>query len=624
MKINLPVTHTEYLLKDTDSIVSKTDLKGIITFGNEDFVRISGFANEELIGHSHNVVRHPDMPPEAFEDLWKSLKEGRPWNGVVKNRRKNGDYYWVQANVTPLFKNGKVSEYVSVRTKADHAQIDAADAAYRLFREGKAGHLKIQDGKVVRFKTNITEGFTMFKNLSIKARLTFVVGLLSVLLIAIGGMGLLGMQKTNEGLRTVYEDRTVPLMDLGLVIDMVNRARINAMVAANAPKPEVAEKAYSDTKELDKEINEKWVKYTATYLTPEEKKLADNFSVEWKTYQESRNETFTLAISGDFVASKENAAKNAGPKFMIARETMFKLIELQGYVAKSEFDAAQSRYSTIRNAAIGLIVLGILLALWMGISMILAITRPMQQALAMAGAVSRGDLSQRIEVTSTNEIGQLLEALKSMQENLRSIISNELGRVLEALSRGDLTQKITNDYPGAYGQLKDDANTTVEKLTEIIAQVKDSTDMITTASQEIAQGNSDLSQRTEEQASSLEETASSMEELTSTVRQNAENAKQANHLAANASDIAVKGGKVVGDVVETMASISTSSKKIVDIISVIEGIAFQTNILALNAAVEAARAGEQGRGFAVVAGEVRSLAQRSATAAKEIKVLIDD
>jgi methyl-accepting chemotaxis protein len=163
-----------------------------------------------------------------------------------------------------------------------------------------------------------------------------------------------------------------------------------------------------------------------------------------------------------------------------------------------------------------------------------------------------------------------------------------------------------------------------ESLAGIVFEVRGSTDSITTAAQEIAQGNADLSQRTEEQASSLEETASSMEELTSTVRQNAENAKQANQLAVNASDIAVKGGKVVNEVVETMSSISASSKKIVDIISVIDGIAFQTNILALNAAVEAARAGEQGRGFAVVASEVRNLAQRSAAAAKEITALIDD
>jgi methyl-accepting chemotaxis protein len=197
-------------------------------------------------------------------------------------------------------------------------------------------------------------------------------------------------------------------------------------------------------------------------------------------------------------------------------------------------------------------------------------------------------------------------------------------RVLGALAKGDLTERIENEYHGTFGQLKDDSNLTVAQLTDIVTQIKGSTDAINTASREIAQGNADLSSRTEEQASSLEQTASSMEELTSTVKQNAENAKQANQLAMGASDVAVRGGTVVKQVVDTMSSISESSKKIVDIISVIDGIAFQTNILALNAAVEAARAGEQGRGFAVVATEVRNLAQRSAAAAKEIKTLIED
>ena len=150
MKINMPVTNTEYVLKDTDSIVSKTDQKGIITYINEDFLRVSGFTKDELLGSSHNIVRHPDMPPEAFEDFWNSLKAGRPWTGMVKNRCKNGDFYWVLANATPYRENGQLVGYMSVRTKPSRAQIEAADAAYRLFREGRAGNLKIKDGKVVK------------------------------------------------------------------------------------------------------------------------------------------------------------------------------------------------------------------------------------------------------------------------------------------------------------------------------------------------------------------------------------------------------------------------------------------------------------------------------------------
>ncbi len=244
-------------------------------------------------------------------------------------------------------------------------------------------------------------------------------------------------------------------------------------------------------------------------------------------------------------------------------------------------------------------------------------------ATIVEGAVM-GDFSLRMEMKGKSGFFQQLgEGINKLMVNSESAL-NEVVRMLGALSRGDLTEKITNEYAGLFGRLKDDSNTTVEKLKEIIGQIKEATDAINTAAQEIAAGNSDLSQRTEEQASSLEETASSMEELTSTVKQNAENAKQANQLAIGASDVASKGGAVVSQVVVTMDSINESSRKIVDIISVIDGIAFQTNILALNAAVEAARAGEQGRGFAVVAGEVRNLAQRSAAAAKEIKTLIGD
>ncbi|WP_368735958.1 methyl-accepting chemotaxis protein [Pseudomonas sp. 30_B] len=247
-----------------------------------------------------------------------------------------------------------------------------------------------------------------------------------------------------------------------------------------------------------------------------------------------------------------------------------------------------------------------------------------REVAGLVNAAAAGDFSTRIAeegksgflLNLTSGLNQLVE---TADKGLRDVT-----RMLSALAQGDLTQRIDADYQGTFGELKDYSNETAQSLSRMLGQIREAADTIHTAASEIASGNAELSTRTEQQASSLEETASSMEELTSTVKLNAENARQANSLAVNASEVATEGGNVVQKVVGTMSAINDSARKIADIIGVIDGIAFQTNILALNAAVEAARAGEQGRGFAVVAGEVRTLAQRSAAAAKEIKTLIND
>jgi methyl-accepting chemotaxis protein len=242
----------------------------------------------------------------------------------------------------------------------------------------------------------------------------------------------------------------------------------------------------------------------------------------------------------------------------------------------------------------------------------------------LVAAASMGDFSQRGDAGRyQHDFREMVEGLNRLMESADSGLT-AVASVLNKVAEGDLTQRVSGDLRGKFAELQADTNKTVEQLAKVIHQIRESSDSINLASKEIAQGNADLSQRTEEQASSLQQTASSMEELTATVKQNAENSRQANQLASGASEVAVRGGEVVRQVVDTMGGITESSKKIADIIGVIDGIAFQTNILALNAAVEAARAGEQGRGFAVVATEVRNLAQRSANAAKEIKQLISE
>ncbi|WP_230941150.1 methyl-accepting chemotaxis protein, partial [Xanthomonas translucens] len=242
----------------------------------------------------------------------------------------------------------------------------------------------------------------------------------------------------------------------------------------------------------------------------------------------------------------------------------------------------------------------------------------------LAAAAAAGDFSARGDAQHfQHDFQAMVQGLNAMME----VSDRNLGKLsalLQSIAAGDLTARMHGEFHGVFAQMRDDANATADQLTGIVGGIQTAAVSINAAASEIATGNDDLSRRTEQQAASLEETAASMEELTSTVKQNAEHARQANQLAVGAASVASQGGDVVSQVVTTMSGIETSSKKIADIISVIDGIAFQTNILALNAAVEAARAGEQGRGFAVVASEVRTLAQRSAGAAKEIKSLIDD
>jgi methyl-accepting chemotaxis protein-1 (serine sensor receptor) len=425
----------------------------------------------------------------------------------------------------------------------------------------------------------ILDGKKMFSKFTIKARLIGTMVLMAIMLVSVAAMGTFGLQTTNDALKGVYSNQLASSIAISEAQARLLQARtVLDRVILRIDDPKI-EEMVKRAEEFHEQSEKAWQRYLALPADSVEKKLSDDVAAKRVIYLKEGGQALIMAIRNKQRADAERLLfEKVQPLFTSLNTSAEELSNLQMKNAAQGFEASQSLFSSIRTMTIVGTLLGLLIVVTSAFFLIRAITHPLQEALDHFDAISAGDLTRRIEAKSSDEMGRLMMALSKMHQS----------------------------------------------LTTIIGQVRTGTDTIATASSQIAAGNQDLSSRTEEQASSLEETASAMEELTSTVKQNADNARQANQLAVTAADIAAKGGSVVGHVVDTMASINESSKKIVDIIAVIDGIAFQTNILALNAAVEAARAGEQGRGFAVVASEVRNLAQRSAGAAKEIKALIND
>ncbi len=421
MRINEPVTGEEYVLPPGEVIITRTDVQGRITYANQAFVDSSGFSLNDCMGQPQNIVRHPDMPAEAFADMWRTLRHGRPWTGVVKNRRKSGASYWVRANVTPMVEGGRTVGYMSVRVKPTAAEVSAAAALYRRMQQPAGAQIRLHEGALVQ-----------------------------------------------RGWRALA-DRVLrlPLIP-GIWLCMVSLALIPVLIAALAmgrPQP----------------------------------------AVQW-----------------------------------------------------------------------ALAALGLLIAVVTGAYLHRRVAIPLREATRAAVRVIGGEVAAEFPTSEDREVRCLMRTLSQMNAKL-------------------------------IGVLKD---------------TRLSVDQVAQGATQITAANRELAHRTSNHAAGLEQSAASIEELTSTVKQNADNADHAHHVTRKASDVTSRGREVVQQMVLTMQDIAGSSRKIADILGLIDSIAFQTNLLALNAAVEAARAGDQGRGFAVVAQEVRALALRSAHASREIKDLI--
>ena len=1029
MNINLTAAKDAPVLKDAMTIISNTDLEGNITFVNHNYVDVSGFSEKNLVGCSQHTDSHPDIPAEVFADMWATLKAGKTWSGIIKNRAQSGDFYWVKTNATPLFTHAQITGYIFVSKKASTQQVESVESIYQLFKEGKAKGLSIVEGQIVRDSIAYRLK-TRLQNLNVSKRLFAMVAFTVLIASLLMANSLYELNHANATLKMVHDNRMLPIEHLYaieklrenniiLFNEVLNSASVVNVVSADGKTKEaalamtagIATAAADDMENNAERINKQWKSFMANSLTPEEKVLASNYEQALGKFIEGMVKPGILALNSNNYTEAKMIYAQSPPLREDADDAAGALLKLQSNLVTNTYKSAETNFKKVRMISIGVLVFAMALLIWIGLIITRSITKPLKQAIAIFGEISSNKLDNSINVEGNNEMSEVLRALKTTQTmlNVNLNVQHELARkieiesvkyenqldaiakssgvieftmdgkvitandifldamgysldevvgqqhsifvasayshsdeyvqfweklnngeavsgefrvigkegediwlqasynpivdvtgkpykvvkyatdvteqklknanfegqieaigksqgvieidldgnilkvnaiylkmlgyteqellgkhvtmvlepafaksasyqalwsklvhggtdagqykriakngsevwiqasynpiydldgkpykvvnytiditaqkvqaanfegqisaidkiqgviefdlignitavnenfanvigysekeivgnnhsmffdaehqssqeyitfwnkvvggeadagqykrigkdgkevwlqgsynpildmngkpfkvvkyttditeqyktaealqaaveetqaIIESAKSGDLSSRVPlTGKAGAISALCDGINALMDKMTEVIIQVREAGETINTAADEISSGNTNLSTRTEQQASSLEETASSMEELASTVKQNAENAKQANQLASMASEVAVKGGAVVGQVINTMTAINQSARKIEDIISVINGIAFQTNILALNAAVEAARAGEQGRGFAVVAGEVRNLAQRSASAAKEIKELITD